>query len=81
MSYTADNTSFLRDLERVVRVRHQAATHLSQIAKLLGQAELEAEETSGKLSLEREREDIQSASDNLQKGLFIDLFVAFVGPE
>jgi len=70
MSYTADNTSFLRDLERVVRVRHQAATHLSQIAKRLNQAELDAEETSGKLSLERETEDIRIASDNLQKGLF-----------
>ena len=70
MNYTMDNTSFLRDLERVVRVRHQAATHLTQIAKRLAQAELESEETSGKLSVERESEDLRIASDNLQKGLF-----------
>ncbi|MEQ8754681.1 MAG: dynamin family protein [Coleofasciculus sp. G1-WW12-02] len=65
-----DNTSLLRDLERVVRVRHQAAMHLSQIAKRLEKAELDAEEASGKLGLERESEDIRIASDNLQKGLF-----------
>ncbi|MBE9129227.1 MULTISPECIES: dynamin family protein [unclassified Coleofasciculus] len=70
MNYTVDSSSFLKDLDRVARIRHQVADHLSQIAQTLNQAELEGEEASGKLALERESEDISIASENLRQGVF-----------
>ncbi len=70
MSYNAENMSFLRDLDRVLKARHQVATYLTQIAETLNKAELEGAEASGKLGMEREREDISIASENLRKGVF-----------
>ncbi|HAG80386.1 MAG TPA: dynamin [Cyanobacteria bacterium UBA12227] len=70
MSYNVETTSFLKDLDRVVRVRHQVANYLSQLAQTINQAELEGAEASGKLGLERESEDVSIASENLRQGVF-----------
>ena len=70
MSYNVETTNLLQDLERFVKVRYQVATHLSQIAQSLNQAELAGAEASGKLGLEREYEDISIASENLRQGVF-----------
>ncbi|MBD2194638.1 MULTISPECIES: dynamin family protein [Calothrix] len=61
---------FLNDLERVAQVRAKMAVCLSQLADTINQAELAGESSSGKLSLERDIEDITAASKNLQKGVF-----------
>jgi replication fork clamp-binding protein CrfC len=61
--------NFINDLERVAQVRSEISVCLSQIAETINQAEL-ADFTSGKLSLERDIEDIKVASNNLKSGVF-----------
>ncbi|MGK7872734.1 MAG: dynamin family protein [Xenococcaceae cyanobacterium] len=70
MSYTVEKSRFLNDLERVVRARQEIANHFNNIVETLNKAELEGEETSGKLGLERDIEDISIASKNLRQGVF-----------
>src|ERR687886_276851 len=70
MSYKVEPSSFLNDLNRVVRTRHHIANHLSKMAETLTQCELEGEKASGKLGLETESEDISIASKNLRQGVF-----------
>ncbi len=62
--------NFINDLERVAQVRSEISICLSQIAETMNQAELAGDRTSGKLSLERDIEDIQVASNNLKSGVF-----------
>ncbi|MEA5504942.1 dynamin family protein [Halotia wernerae UHCC 0503] len=61
---------FLQDLERVSQVRLDIAECLNQLAETIKQAELAGDSSSGKLSLERDIEDIVIASKNLKKGVF-----------
>ncbi|WP_432808579.1 dynamin family protein [Pantanalinema sp. GBBB05] len=65
-----ETTGFLSDLERVARVRQQVAQHMSKIAETLTQSEFDGEKASGKLGLEREIEDMVTASKNLRQGVF-----------
>ncbi|BAY25875.1 hypothetical protein NIES2100_56830 [Calothrix sp. NIES-2100] len=61
---------FLNDLERVAQVRSEMSVCLSKLADTINQAELAGESSSGKLSLERDIEDITVASKNLRQGVF-----------
>ncbi|NES94967.1 MAG: dynamin [Desertifilum sp. SIO1I2] len=61
---------FLGNLERVSQARHTSANHLEKIAETLAKAEVKGEKASGKLSLDRDIEDIYLASANLKKGVF-----------
>lgn len=71
MTYTAETPrTFLDDLERVAQIRRRIAEQLDQIAETITQAEVDAEDGSGKLNLEREITDIRSASENLNHGVF-----------
>ena len=70
MSYTVEPGNFLNDLDRVARTRQRMADQLSTIAETLTQAEFDGEKASGKLELEREIEDIVTASKNLRQGVF-----------
>ncbi|MER3493849.1 MAG: dynamin [Mastigocladus sp. ERB_26_2] len=65
---TTDN--LLLDLEHVFKVRSQVAISLEQIAETIDKAELAGDTASGKLSLERDIEDIKVASKNLRQGVF-----------
>ena len=67
---TISTPNLLQDLGRVAQVRHRVATHLAQISQALTQAEQDAEHGSGPMGLDREIEDIQRASQNLQQGVF-----------
>ena len=69
MNYTQDNP-LLKDLEKVIKVRLELADRLDRIAQTLQEGELEGENTSGKLGLDRESEDISLASKNLRQGVF-----------
>jgi replication fork clamp-binding protein CrfC len=62
--------SFLDDLERVIQVRTTVATSLEQMADTIHQAEVSGDTTSGKLSLERDIDDMRIASKNLRTGVF-----------
>jgi replication fork clamp-binding protein CrfC len=62
--------TFINDLERVAQVRSQMSVCLSRLADTINQAELAGETSSGKLSLERDVEDITVASKNLRQGVF-----------
>ena len=62
--------TFINDLERVVQVRAEVGASLNRIADTLNQAEANNSNTSGKLSLERDIEDIRVASKNLRTGVF-----------
>ncbi|MBW4621921.1 MAG: dynamin family protein [Cyanosarcina radialis HA8281-LM2] len=70
MSYKTESSDFLSNLGRVARTRQEIASHLSNVAEILQQAEVAAEKASGKLGNDREIEDINIASKNLQKGVF-----------
>ncbi|MHC5599395.1 MAG: hypothetical protein ACYTXC_26245 [Nostoc sp.] len=52
------NDRFIQDLERVAQVRSEISVCLSQLAQTINQAELAGDSSSGKLSLERDIEDI-----------------------
>ncbi|KYC43790.1 dynamin [Scytonema hofmannii PCC 7110] len=66
----AGTDRFLNDLERVVQVRSEVAVALNKIADTIDKAEVAGDTTSGKLSLERDIEDIKVASKNLRTGVF-----------
>lgn len=70
MTYQVESESFLKDLGRVVQVRSELAISLNKIADTIDQAEIAGDATSGKLSLERDIEDIRAASNNLRTGVF-----------
>jgi replication fork clamp-binding protein CrfC len=70
MDSQLNTDQFINDLERVAQVRSQISGCLSRMADTLQQGELAGESSSGKLSLERDIEDITVASKNLKQGVF-----------
>lgn len=70
MSDQVATDRFIQDLERVAQVRSEISVCLSRLAETINQAELAGDSSSGKLSLERDIEDITIASKNLRKGVF-----------
>jgi replication fork clamp-binding protein CrfC len=70
MSYQVDTDRFINDLERISQVRSEISLCLSTIANIINQAELAGDDSSGKLSLARDIEDVNAASKNLKKGVF-----------
>ncbi|GAB4526876.1 MAG: hypothetical protein Tsb0014_07310 [Pleurocapsa sp.] len=62
--------SFLKDLEKVAKVRAEIANSLAVIVHTLEVAETEGKNASGKLELERDIEDIKKAGNNLKQGVF-----------
>ncbi len=70
MNYQIGTDKFINDLERVSQVRSEIAICLSKIADTINQAELAGDNSSGKLSLTRDIEDITVASKNLSRGVF-----------
>lgn len=70
MSEQVATDRFIQDLERVAQVRSEISVCLSKLAETIDKAELAGDSSSGKLSLERDIEDITLASKNLRKGVF-----------
>jgi len=70
MNPQVDTDKFINDLERVAQVRSEISICLSNIALTITKAELDGNTSSGKLSLERDIEDITIASKNLKNGVF-----------
>lgn len=70
MTPQVQTDSFLNDLERVVQVRYEVAVALNKIADTIDKAEIAGDTSSGKLSLDRDIEDIRVASTNLRTGVF-----------
>ncbi|MCF2146294.1 dynamin family protein [Desmonostoc muscorum LEGE 12446] len=70
MSEQVATDRFIQDLERVAQVRSEISVCLSKLAEIINKAELAGDSSSGKLSLERDIEDITAASKNLRKGVF-----------
>ncbi|MBD2292588.1 dynamin family protein [Anabaena sphaerica FACHB-251] len=70
MNYQVDTDKFISDLERVAQVRSEISVCLSKLAETINQAELAGDNSSGKLSLSRDIEDITVASKNLSQGVF-----------
>jgi replication fork clamp-binding protein CrfC len=70
MNYQVESGKFLNDLERFAQVRTQVGACLHNIADTIEKAEIMGDTTSGKLSLERDIEDIRVASKNLRTGVF-----------
>ncbi len=64
------DNNFLDDLGKVVQVRSEVSQSLDKIVETIDKAEKSAEKNSGKLSLERDIEDIKVASKNLREGVF-----------
>jgi replication fork clamp-binding protein CrfC len=65
-----ETDTFINDLERVVQVRGEVAISLNKIADIINEAEIIGENNSGKLSLERDIEDMRVASKNIRSGVF-----------
>ncbi|MDJ0735579.1 MAG: dynamin family protein [Nostocaceae cyanobacterium] len=70
MSYQVETDKFINDLERVVKVRSEISIALDKIADTIDKAEFAGDSASGKLSLERDIEDIKVVSKNLRQGVF-----------
>ena len=70
MNTQTENNNFLDDLGKVVQVRAEVSASLDKIVETIHKAEKDSEENSGKLSLERDIEDIKVASKNLREGVF-----------
>lgn len=70
MNYKTEVKGLINDLARVSQARHEFAGYLSRTASTIQQAELEGEKTSGKLGLARDIEDLNLASQNLDRGVF-----------
>ncbi len=68
MAYKAE--SFISDLDRVAKARHEFSGYLSAIAETLTHAEAVGETASGKLGLESTVDDLQLVSRNLGEGVF-----------
>lgn len=62
--------NFIQDLAKVAQVRAEVAESLAKVAETLETAEFQGQETSGKLGLEREIEDLKVSSKNLREGVF-----------
>lgn len=60
----------IEDLDKFARVRADVADSLGHIAKIIDEGEKQSDRNSGKLGLERDIEDIRSASKNLRSGVF-----------
>ncbi|HLP90987.1 MAG TPA: dynamin family protein [Nostocaceae cyanobacterium] len=70
MTYQIGTDRFINDLERIAQTRSEISGCLNRIADTINQAELAGDNSSGKLSLTRDVEDIKAASKNLQQGVF-----------
>ncbi|MEA5578990.1 dynamin family protein [Anabaena sp. UHCC 0451] len=70
MNYQVGTDKFINDLERVSQVRSEISVCLNHLADIINQAELAGDNSSGKLSLSRDIEDITVASKNLSQGVF-----------
>ena len=60
----------INDLDKIAQARSKIADSLSKIAQILEQAEIENQQKSGKLELERDITDLKRNSSNLREGLF-----------
>ena len=70
MSQQTETERFINDLNRFASVRSEVAVYLHTIADTIKEAELAGDSTSGKLSLERDIEDLILAQKNLRSGVF-----------
>jgi replication fork clamp-binding protein CrfC len=62
--------NFINDLEQVVRVRTEVSQSLNNLADTIDKAEFDGDRNSGKLSLDRDVDDIRIAGENLRSGVF-----------
>jgi replication fork clamp-binding protein CrfC len=70
MNYKTETDNFLKDLERVARVRVEVANCLEQMAETIELAELEGKISSGGLGLDSQLEDMKAVENNLRQGGF-----------
>jgi replication fork clamp-binding protein CrfC len=70
MSEQVATDIFIKDLERVAQVRSEISVCLNKLVEIINTAELAGDSSSGKLSLERDIDDITVASKNLRQGVF-----------
>ena len=70
MTYTSEANSFMQDLDKIAKVRHNFARTISKMTAILQEAESTGKSASGGLSLERYIEDLDLARKNLQHGVF-----------
>ena len=70
MNPTIKTQTFLNDLDRVAHIRVTVAASLGRMIETIQQAEVQGEATSGKLSLEREMDDLTNVQTGLKQGVF-----------
>ncbi|MEM9215973.1 MAG: dynamin family protein [Cyanobacteria bacterium P01_F01_bin.150] len=70
MSPTIKTQTLLNDLNRVAHIRATVASSLGRMIDSIQQAETKGEITSGKLSLDREVDDLSNVKTGLQQGVF-----------
>ena len=64
------STNFFSDLDRVAKVRYQMADVLTGLTETLAKTEEDSAQQSGKLGLGQTIEDMDTASQNLRRGVF-----------
>jgi len=70
MTYTTEPGSFIKDLDKIAKVRYNFARAIGKISAALQTAETEGKSGSGELGLTRDIADIEVARKNLQQGVF-----------
>ncbi len=67
---TIQSTDFFSDLDRVAQVRQRMADSLTKLTQVLTDTEADSADASGGLGLGQTIEDIETASQNLRRGVF-----------
>lgn len=67
---TVENSPLFNNLEQIAKVRYEISDRFNNITETLNKAELEGGTRAGKLSLDRDIENINIASKNLRQGVF-----------
>lgn len=70
MNYKAEVEQLIANLHNVAEKRREFSGHLAQTAQTLIQSELEGEQTSGKLNLNAEIQDLKTTAEHLAAGRF-----------
>ena len=68
--HTANIETFIENLHGISEKRQEFAEHLNTVAQIIQDAEVQAEETSGKFNLAQDIADLKIAGDTLAQGRF-----------
>ncbi|MBL1208232.1 dynamin family protein [Geminocystis sp. GBBB08] len=70
MAYTKEIENLIENLHLVAEKRQEFAHHIQNVVQIIQKAEIEGQNKSGKLFLDREVQDLEIIAENLKNGRF-----------